>query len=127
MGMDCCFIVVEKGIKRRAPVPLMDWTRGVARGMPSSISSAGICIGNLWTPLCAGKTEFGRFSSALGERKCTTVGAMANEGDPERPGGADWSERPPEWTALVERVARLELEFAALQREIIAKGVDVDR
>lgn len=52
---------------------------------------------------------------------------MANEGDPERPGSADGSERPPEWTALVERVARLELEFAALQREITAKGVDADR
>ena len=52
---------------------------------------------------------------------------MANEGDPERPGSVDWSERPPEWTALVERVARLELELAALHGEITAKGVDVDR
>ncbi len=48
---------------------------------------------------------------------------MANEGDPGRPGNVDGDERTSALTALEERVARLEVELAALQRGIAAKGV----
>jgi uncharacterized membrane protein len=49
---------------------------------------------------------------------------MADEGDLGRPVNPDGKEPSPEFMALQQRVARLELELAALQSGIAAKGAD---
>jgi uncharacterized membrane protein len=47
---------------------------------------------------------------------------MANADEPEQPSSAVGDEKRPEATALEARVARLELELAALQRQIAGEG-----
>ncbi|MGA1982093.1 MAG: DUF2339 domain-containing protein [Acidobacteriaceae bacterium] len=48
---------------------------------------------------------------------------MANGDVPEPPGSADANDRRPQLTAIEERVARLERDLAALQRQIAGQGV----